>query len=453
MAPIPVGGIATGLDTDTLVQQLLAVERKPITLLQTKQVKLHAVSTAFQDLNSKLAGLKSKVDALKDPATFFSRSATSSADTVAEAAVGPGSATGTYTLTVSGLARGSIATAASTRGALTDTVATADGSVQFRVGTSGPVVTLPVTTTTTLDQLVRAINDTKAGAKASAVNVGTAAAPAYRLTLTTTATGAANDIVILADGTDLGLTKTQTAVDAAFSVSGIGSFTRPSNSFSDVIEGVTVTLKAGTGSTDLAVKVDTGGTQARVQGFIDAYNDVVRTIDGQTSGSKGSDGKLTPGAFTGDAVPRQIRNRLASLIATSVPGGVATLSRIGITTAKNGTLTLDAAAFQKALNDDPDGVSVLFGGTGTTDGVADLLSRALDQATRAVTGTIAVRQDGINATIRSVQAQIDGALARLEGTERTLRARFTNLETVVARLQRTGTALLNSLQSLATPGT
>lgn len=445
---IPLPGLATGLDTSTLIQQLLAVERRPVTSLETRKLKFQVQSTAFQDLNTRLGTLKTRAEVLKDPATFFSRSVTSSAETVATATAAPGTTKGTFTLTATALAKGSIAAAATTKANLTDVVASATGNFEFKLGATGTVVSVAVDATTTLEQLVKGINDKNAGVKATAINAGTSATPAWKLTIISTATGAANNIVIVTDATTLSVTNTQAAADAAFSVTGLGSFTRANNTFADVIDGVTITLKAASGSTDLALDYDKSATQARMQTLLDAYNDVVRAIDGQSKAIKGADGKLTSGIFSGDVVPRQIRSALASKIATSVAGTYKTLAEIGITTGKDGTLSLDGAKFQKALNDNAPAVSTLVAGTATKDGIADLLWAATDTATKAVTGTIAARQDGITTSIKNIQKQIDSALLRLSTVEKSLQARFVNLEKTVNQIQATGNSLLSQLAGL-----
>jgi flagellar hook-associated protein 2 len=452
MATISLGGLATGLDTETLVQRLLAVEQKPLTMLQTRKVKYQALSTAFQDLNSRLSTLKTRADALRDPATLFARSVTSSDDTVATATATSGTMKGTFTLTAEALARGSIATAGVTKGALTDTVAATDGTFQWKLGPTGAVTSIALTAATTLEDLVTEINEAGGGVRATAVNMGTAAAPAYKLTLTSTGTGAANDIVIVGDGTTLAVASTQTAIDAEFSIAGLGSFTRSTNTATDVIDGVTITLKAASGSTDLAIDYDKTGTQSKLQGLIDTYNDVVRTIDSQTKAVTASDGSVSAGAFSGDVIPRMIRSALAAAMAQSVDGTVATLAEIGVTTQRDGTLALDSATFQSAMDDDPAAVATLIAGTSTEDGIADLLYEKVDAATKSVTGTIAVRRDGLTATIKTIQDQIDRAVARLTTSEQTLRARFAALEQLVARTQQTGNALLSSLTSLGADG-
>jgi flagellar hook-associated protein 2 len=445
--PIPVGGIATGLDTSAIIQQLLAVERRPVALLEARKAKLQALSTAFREVGAALALLRTRAASLADPATFFLRSVTSSAQTVATAAAGPGNLRGTYTLTVTALARGSVAAAASTTGALTDPVAAGDGAFEFRLGAAGTVVSIPLTAATTLEGLARAINEANAGVRASAINVGTPDAPAYRLAVTSNGTGTANDIVVVSDGTSLAIGTTQTAADAVFAIGGLGEFTRPTNTVSDVIEGVTVTLRAP-GATDLGITLDESGIVAAIQALVDAYNTGVRAIDSRTAAAPGADGTPTPGPFGGDVVARRLRLGLSGPIAASGPGAFGALATVGITTARDGTLALDQARLSRALAENSDAVRDLFAGTSATAGVADLLVAALDQATAAVTGTLAVRQDGIAATLRNTQRQIDLALARLDQTERTLRVRFVALERLVSQIQGTGNFLLSQLQSL-----
>ena len=450
MATIQLGGLATGLDTSALINQLMSVEQQPIAALQTKKTQLQGISAAFQDLNSKLLAVKAQADALADPATVFPRSITSSDDGVVTATAGAGAARGTYSLTVSALARGSIATASQTKGALTDVVASGAGSFQFKLGTDGDVVSVPVDGSTTLTGLVKAINDQNAGVRAAAINVGTAAAPAYKLTLTSTGTGAASNIAIVSDGTTLGVANSQAAQDAAFSIAGIGTFSRATNSFSDVLDGVTITLKASSGTSDLVVAIDGAGLQSSVSALIARYNTVVQTIDGGSQLATDSSGAQQAGPFTGDVVPQMIRRGLASAIASAVPGALGSLSRLGITTQKDGTLALDAAAFQRALAADPQAVSDLIAGTDTHDGVADILSDKLAAMTKDVTGSIAVREDGLTTQVADIGKQIDAAQNRLDTTRQMLQEKFTNLELVVSQIQSTGNSLLSQLQSLQT---
>jgi flagellar hook-associated protein 2 len=443
---LAVGGLVTGLDTDALVARLLAVERRPVTLLEARKVRLEAAATAFGELGRRLGALQAAAAALDDAETVFDRRVTSSAESVATAVAGAGTGQGSYALTVTALARGSVAAAAAALDAVTDPVASGAGVFEFRLGAAGPLVSVAVDGATTLESLVAAVNAKNAGVRAAAVNTGTAQAPAWTLTLVSTGTGSAQNIVIVTDQTTLGVTTTQTAQDAQFTLAGFGTFTRPANTVSDALEGVTLTLKA-LGDATLVLEHDRTATQARVQALLDAYNEVVRYLDGQMLARAGADGTVTPGAFTGDVVPRQLRHGLASAVAAR-GGDQGTLAELGLTTSKDGTLGLDGARFQAALAADPQRVSAILAGSGAAEGIADVLLDQVADATRSLTGTLAVRQDGLSRNIRMVQQQIDTALGRLETSERLLRRRFATLEETIARIQNSGSALLARLASL-----
>src|SRR5262249_55447643 len=117
---------------------------------------------------------------------------------------------------------------------------------------------------------------------------------------------------------------------------------------------------------------------------------------------------------------------------------------------KDGTLSFDAARFQAKADADPAAVQRLIGGTTSQDGVVDLLSSVTDTYTRTVGGSIAVRQDALNRTMRDLQSQMDATQRRLDTMEATLRQRFANLEQVVSQLQSSGSSLLNALSQLET---
>lgn len=449
MALISAGGLASGLDTEGLIAKLMAAERKPVTILENRKAKLDTQAKAFQELNTKLLALKTQADALKDPAKFFPRVVTSSADTIATATASPGSARGTYTLTVTQLAKGSIAAAGVTKSALTDIVAAGAGNFEFKLGATGTVVTVPVTAATTLEQLVKDINDKNAGVKAAAVNVGTTTTPAYKLTLTSVSTGAANDIVVVTDNTTLTITNTQTAVDALFNIPGIGTgIARPTNTVSDVIDGVTIALKA-LGTTDLGVDISVAGLQTAVQGLVNAYNDAIKSVAVNSTVIKTSNGTIITAPFTGEVLPRAVTSSLSLAVSLKTSGAIDSLTQLGITrSSKDGTLTLDAVKFQAAVGPNVQGTSDLIAGTTTIDGVADLLSKAADAATKTVTGTITVRQEGLTKTTTGVQKQIDVMLDRLANTEKRLRARFVALENTIGQLRATQSSLAGQLTSL-----
>src|SRR5207247_3691628 len=129
----------------------------------------------------------------------------------AEATPCPGEHRGTYPLPVRALAPGSIAAAADTKASLSDTVAATPGTFTFQLGATGAEISVSVDGSTTLSGLAKAINDKNAGVRATVVNTGTSATPAWKLSLVSSATGAANDIAIVHDDPTLGVANTQNA--------------------------------------------------------------------------------------------------------------------------------------------------------------------------------------------------------------------------------------------------
>ncbi len=183
---ITVGGLATGLDTNEIIDNLVALERRPIALLQRQIAALGETRTALDTLTGKLAALRTAADGLRTADRVLVRRATSSDETVATATAGTGAQRGATTLTVTRLAHGSVAGATVGVSSATATVASGAGTFAFRVG-SGDVHAVDVDATTTLQGLADAINGTNGGVRASVVNLGTAATPDYRLQLASTA--------------------------------------------------------------------------------------------------------------------------------------------------------------------------------------------------------------------------------------------------------------------------
>jgi flagellar hook-associated protein 2 len=446
MATFSIGGLASGLDTEGLIQKLLAVERRPLGLLEARRRRLESVSNALGELAAKLDTLRARAAALGDARTFMARTAASSNPTVATATASSGDLRGTFTLTVTALARGSLATGTTTVGDPTDPVAAGEGTFTFRVGTADPV-SLPLTAATSLGDLVSAINASGRGVRAMAVNLGTAESPAWTLTLASSATGAASTITILDDGTTLGVTTTQTGADAVFSLAGVGTFTRPGNTVADVLGGVTLTLR-GLGETAITLGVDGDGIAQAIQGLVDAYNDVVRTIAAQSRTTQAARGELTQGPLAGDGVIRALQLGLAGAVATQSAGTYRSLAELGITTRRDGTLTVEGARLRQALDADPDAVRDLLAGTLTADGVADAVAARARAAAAPITGGLTVRREALAESLRQLDRQIAAAEDRLARTEDLLRARFAALEQAIARTQQTSTFLAGQLALL-----
>jgi flagellar hook-associated protein 2 len=451
MATINIGGIATGLDTNSIIEKLVALERRrAVDLLVVEQRDAQSRQSALGTFASKLATLKAAVDKLRDPTRALARTATSSDADVLGATAGSGALAGTTEITVDWLARSSIATSANGKSSADAVVAAGSGSFSFQVG-DGDVQTVPIDGTTTLGGLATAINDLDAGVTATVVNLGTTAAPDYRLRVASRETGTENEITIVTDDTDLGVAVTQTARDAQFTVSGFATpFTRSSNVINDVIPGVTLTLKDSGGPVSVTVATDAEAVRTDVEAVVNAFNDLVAYVEQQSTveqDASSSDRDVVSGPLAFDGTVRAIIEGLRTSISAAVEDLDETyslLAEVGVTSTQDGRLALDADALEAALGSDEGGVAALFAGSGAAGGVFDRVYDYIAGVTQAG-GLLETRTEGIATTLESLQSRIDAGELQVSAFEQNLRDTFTSLELLVSRLQSQSAFILSAL--------
>lgn len=455
MATISIGGLATGLDTERIVTQLVAIERqRGVGLLEAQKSDASARRIAIQTFNGKVAALLTAIDKLKNPDQFSIRKATVSNAAVAAATAEAGAQLGSTEITVHDLARPAIATSANGKTSATATVATGSGNFSFRIGPSGPVKTVAVDATTTLTGLASAINALDAGAAASVVNVGTSGSPDYRLRLASENPGTANAVGIVTDDTTLAVSVTQTALNSSFSVSGFADpLTRDGNTVDGVIPGVTFDL-LGTGTTTITVGPDGDAVTGQVEAVVKAFNDLVTFVASEsevTQDTSSEDRTVTLGPLALDSTVRGVMDSLRRLIsdpAEDTSEDYTVLAQVGITTARDGTLTFNQTVFASELAARGNSVAALFGGSGAAPGVADRLSDYLTAINQAG-GVIDVHNAAVGEEIRSLEDRIAAGQRSLDAFEDNLRAQFVSLELLVSTLQSQGNFLLNALGSQA----
>ena len=455
MASITIGGLATGLDTNSIVSQLVALERRrSVGLLQIDQLEQQAKQSALATFGTKLADLLAAVDKLRDPSNALARTATSSDETTIGATAGSGALLGTTEITVSQLARNAIAVSGTGVASEDATIAAGAGSFSFRIGT-GDVQTIAVDASTTLEGLATAINDLGVGASATVVNLGTASSPDYRLRLATRETGTSNDLTIVADDTTLGVTVTQTALNATFTVSGFATaFSRESNIVNDVVSGVTLSLNATGGPVKIGVTTDTAKVTQDVQAVADAYNALVAFVDAQSEVSQdttSTDGDVTAGPLAFDSTVRSIVDGLRTAFSSAIdglPGDYSLLAEAGLESTRDGTLKLDAAKLVAALANDEAGVSQLFGGVGATGGAFDSIHDYLTGVTGSG-GLLESRTKSVTYILSTLTERIAAGERSVTSFEEDLRAQFTRLEVLVSQLQSQGSFLLSALGKTA----
>jgi flagellar hook-associated protein 2 len=452
---ISVGGLASGLDTDSIISKLVELEKRPIVQLQKREADYQVQLTTYGSLQSLLGTLQSAAQALKDPAGLSGFTATSGNTSLFTASAGSTAASGSYNITVSQLAQSqklkSTAFASST-------AVIGAGTLHLRVG-SAAAKDITITATNTITDVAAAINNAKVGVQASVVSDGTSSF----LTLSASATGAANVInltvtdsdgndtdiaglsrLVYDDGVTQNLTQTQAPLNALLAVDGVTGISRSSNTISDVITGVTLTLKSAPAvpenASTLDVSRDNSGLKGKIDAFIKAYNGVMKFFQEQQS----FDAKTNKaGALLGDGSSRLMQSKLSGLITTSVPGlqaGFRKLADLGIATNAQGQLELkDSAKLDNAIASDFDAVVRFF--TQTTagsEGFAVRLDNTLKEFLTTEKGILAARQDGISKNIERVQKQVAQYQTKVADTEKRLRAQFTSLEKVLSGYKATG---------------
>lgn len=440
-----IGGLASGLDTVSIVNQLMQLEAVPQSRMQTRVSTEQRAVNAMQTLNSRLASLATTAADLAKPTAWSKLTATSSLKDVT-VTVGASAAAGAFSVQVDRTALSHRLEHASAVGY--DAPGTVPTSV--RIDRLDGTVAQDLTTDGTLRGLVTAINDpaNKTGLRATAVRVGADASgqDQFRLVVESVATGASSDFTLrdAADGTSpiLGGASTRVGRDAQVTVGGGIVATSATNTFKDLVPGVDITLgAAATGLADIELKLDPAATIRSVKSAVDAINSVLTEIDSLTSYNPATKAK---GMLAGDSSVRELRGRLLD---TVFPTDGTSLSTLGIQTDKNGRLVLDEAKLSEAYKADPDAVQrrLTADGTGFLDRVADVATAASDKAT----GTLTQAITGRTSTIERLNDGIEAWDLRLELRRTALTRQFTALETALSQMNSQSSWLAGQISSLA----
>ncbi|CAE6776568.1 MAG: flagellar filament capping protein FliD [Nitrospira sp.] len=458
---ISFGGLGNGVDFGQVVTELAKVQRLPIDALTAKKKDLQTKLTDYGTLGNKLLALQSAANALRLSSSFDRTTTTVSDDTVLTAQAGAGAATGSYSIQVSQLAKANQITnkaAKAVAGTTSAIVSGGTGTFTFRVG-SGSNQTVTLADGATLDDLRFAINDLGAGVTASVINTGTTASPAYRLTLTATASGAANTVSVLTDTTSLDFTNTSgtggsdtlQAGQNAIVVIGDPSETtisieRESNVISDAIPDVTLTLKSKTVTTPtpepvtVNITTDPNSVKTNIKALATAYNDVVKFVNERTTYDITT---KTGGIFFNEATAKSVLSQLRTAISGEVPelSTYKTLGAVGFKTERDGTITIDDAKLDTALASNYSATKALFITQTTSSGVADRMVKAVDFLDSVDTGSFTIRKNSITSQISRLTAEIGRKEDLAAQYEERLRIQFASLDGLLQKLQGQSTAL------------
>jgi len=388
---------ATNLDINSIVSQLMTVERQPIAKLDRKEAGYQAKLSAYGSVKGAVSSFQTAVQGLNNASKFQAVKATPSDTTIFSASASSIAVAGTYSLEVTSLAQAqklaavgqSSSTAAIGTGAST-TVTFDFGTVSggtFDSGTgkytgaafassgSGTKTVTIDSTNNSLQGIRDAINAAGIGVTATIINDG--GASPYRLALSSDSNGASNSMKISVSGDATvgtllahdpagtqNLSETITAQNAVFKVNGV-SVSKTSNTVSDVVQGVTLTLsKVTTSPVTLSVARDTGAISSSISGFVKAYNDLASTLKNVSA----YDASSKQGAILqGDSTVRSLQSQLRGMLSTAVvgtSGALTTLSDVGVSFQKDGTLALNQTKLDSAIANNFSDIAGLFAATG-----------------------------------------------------------------------------------------
>ncbi|MFA6310352.1 MAG: flagellar filament capping protein FliD [Sterolibacterium sp.] len=460
------------LDVNGIVSQLMAIEQQPLKKLDSIEAGYQARLSAYGTLKSGLSALREATATLTSVAGVQSTKASPSDISLFVASANTTAIPGKYRMDITRLAQeqnlaadGQLdTTSAIGSGALNFDFGTiADGALDTAAGkyagasfTGNGTGTRTVTidsARTSLGDIRDAINAAAIGVTASIINDGSATP--YRLVLTSTS-GAANSIRISvagdqalanllahdpADDAGQRLAETIAAQDSAFKVNGIAA-TKSSNTVTDVIHGVTLNLlKETTSAATLTVTRDTSSINGAVDAFVKAYNDVAKPLKDLSTYNIAT--RQTP-VLEGDSALLAIQNQVRNIIAArpaGMSGSFRALSQIGVAFQKDGSLAVDSAKLQNAINHNAADVAAIVAHTGGR------LTSLLD-AQLGSNGALTAKTDGINLGLKSLTARRTRLSSRLADIEQRYRSQYAALDAVLGSMKFTSDALAQQLAGL-----
>jgi flagellar hook-associated protein 2 len=445
---LSIDGLASGLDTTTLINDLMKVEAVPQTLLKNRVTAVQARISALQGLNSGVAELATKAKKFAEPKAWELYSATSTSAKVTTS-VGAGAGPASIDFTVSALAQKQTSVSA----AMTEWQ---DSPPVLTVVVGG--VSKEITAkSTSLDDVVSAINAAGSGVTASKVPVG---AEGYRLQFTAAGSGteAAFSIyrgsaaaVAGQTATQLATTLIRPAQDAAIvlwaGTAAEQTLTSSTNTFSELLPGVAVTVsEVSTTPATITVARDNAQISKAASDLVGSVNSVLASISTKSTVVSSTNAAGTPitsgGVFTGDSTVRTVNANI--LAAATQPVNGKSPSEFGIVITKSGSIEFDATKFGDALTKDP---------AATMAAVASIsgrLAEAAKQASDPTTGLLSTKIAGQQTDAKNFNAQIENWDDRLATRRAALQRTYSSLEVALSGMKAQSSWLSSQLAGLST---
>lgn len=425
-------GVGSGLDIESIVSSLMAIERQPRDAVQQKREALQVQLSAFGKARSVISQLAESIKGFADSKQFGGSISTSSDEAVLTATASPSAGTGQHDVEVLSMAE---AHQMSSDPYASQDSAVGTGAWSFASGGNSFDVTIDAGNDS-LSGLRDAINSAEGNTSinASILNVDGGS----RLVLTARETGTANEIsasrevpsggLLGGTTTEYPFSESRAAQDASLKVDGF-TVTSSSNTISDVIDGVTLELQ-GTGTAEVDTSINNEATSKMIDEFIERYNKMRETLK-----------SLGENKLSGDRLTRNVELRMQRAFNDPLElsdGSTIHSTELGFSFDRDGKLSIDEERLQSVQ--EADMARFLEAFNGKDNGLAQRFDAVLQEYSRPG-GLISGREEGIESRTRGYDAQLDRFDYRLKKVEERYRMQFSTMDQLVSQLQSTSNSL------------
>jgi flagellar hook-associated protein 2 len=441
----------SNIDVAGIVEQLMTVENRPLDALKAKITQQNTVICDLGVIKGKVSTFQEALRAFQDPTTFNSSSASSTNTAVVGVLASNGAIKGNYSLSVNAVALATKATVSGYDSATELAGIDADAGFGITIGTTTyntkgtPAGTAVIGANPTVTDLKNWINALGEDVSASVVQT---TANQFSLMIQGTKTGIDN-AVTYAGLTPPGTVSTIAAQDASFSIDGI-TFTRSTNSVSDVLNGVTLNLvKASDTAQTISITKGADVSSAAINTLIKAYNDLMSSYKEMTANSSNS---TKPGTFANSPTALSFINQIKASFAKGISyteGGTLktmSLSTLGIDLQLDGTAKFNSTNFATASANGLQDVLALGVAAGYIDSSNNLNTFLTAQVKTG--GALDLQIQSENNSVRNLTKRQDDLQTRLNSVQNNLISQYSALNALLFQLNNTSTALTGALDAL-----
>jgi flagellar hook-associated protein 2 len=447
---LQITGLASGINTNELIQAELAVKELPLTNMQDTINSLNAENTQFSDMQSLLQGVSFDALSLGEPSLFFQSQTVSSSDPTlvnATASQNLGAVIGSTTVSVAALASASQAT-------FSYTAPTGAGDT-LTIGNNQGTQSVTVTAGESNANIADAINSDQNGIAYATVLSSGQLVISSRTTGDGSSTGTGNgNPITLTSATSgaIAASSSQAGQDAQVYVNGstTASYSQ-TDTLTDAVPGITLTL-SGVTPTNSPVTITTGppapdtkSIVAAVQQFVTDYNNAIQGIESAINTAPASESNSSAaspysGSLFGDPELENMLSSIRSSVDASDPtlaAGFQSLQDLGISTgtsngavsasANSGMLTLNTTTLTAAIQANPTAVQAALASWSSQ------FQTVVNNASGPF-GSLQTRINGNDTEVASLTNQLTTQQAMYANEEKALQAQWATVEATLSSL-------------------